>query len=153
MAPLAQATRLKTLSNSSASLGRHESVHEGACHSGAINLPEKRVPWASKPLATKASGCALRHSASQTTAGSCREHRLSRHKRPAPRVWNGAGTIPTRTALAKTLGAWGLFMKTLGWAAIVYSVHDAYTLTALLLLIAGEIALSLLAEKPRPRRS
>jgi hypothetical protein len=30
-------------------------------------------------------------------------------------------------------------MKTLGWAAIVYSVHDAYTFGALVLLIAGEI--------------
>jgi hypothetical protein len=30
-------------------------------------------------------------------------------------------------------------MKTLGWAAIVYSVHDAYTFGALVLLVAGEL--------------
>jgi hypothetical protein len=31
-------------------------------------------------------------------------------------------------------------MKTIGWAAIVYSVHDAYTFGALVLLVAGELA-------------
>jgi hypothetical protein len=31
-------------------------------------------------------------------------------------------------------------MKTIGWAAIVYSVHDPYTFGALVLLVAGELA-------------
>jgi hypothetical protein len=40
-------------------------------------------------------------------------------------------------------------MKTLGWAAIVYSVHDAYTFGALVLLIAGELAITRLAKRKR----
>jgi hypothetical protein len=40
-------------------------------------------------------------------------------------------------------------MKTLGWAAIVYSVHDAYTFGALVLLIAGELAVTRLAKRKR----
>ena len=40
-------------------------------------------------------------------------------------------------------------MKTLGWAAIVYSVHDAYTFGALVLLIAGELAVTRLAKPKR----
>jgi hypothetical protein len=31
-------------------------------------------------------------------------------------------------------------MKTIGWAAIIFTVRDAYTFGALVLLIAGEIA-------------
>lgn len=31
-------------------------------------------------------------------------------------------------------------MKTIGWAAIIYTVHDAYTFGALVLLVAGELA-------------
>jgi hypothetical protein len=42
-------------------------------------------------------------------------------------------------------------MKTLGWAAIVYSVHDAYTFGALVLLIAGEIAVTFVS-RHRPQR-
>ena len=38
-------------------------------------------------------------------------------------------------------------MKTIGWAAIVYSVHDAYTFGALCLLIAGEIAVSYVSRR------
>lgn len=38
-------------------------------------------------------------------------------------------------------------MKTIGWAAIVYSVHDAYTFGALVLLIAGEIAVSYVSRR------
>jgi hypothetical protein len=40
-------------------------------------------------------------------------------------------------------------MKTLGWAAIVYSVHDAYTFGALVLLVAGELAVTQLAKRKR----
>jgi hypothetical protein len=40
-------------------------------------------------------------------------------------------------------------MKTLGWAAIVYSVHDAYTFGALVLLIAGELAVARLTKSKR----
>jgi hypothetical protein len=43
-------------------------------------------------------------------------------------------------------------MKTLGWAAIVYSVHDAYTFGALVLLIAGEIAVTFVS-RHRPQRA
>jgi hypothetical protein len=38
-------------------------------------------------------------------------------------------------------------MKTIGWAAIVYSVHDAYTFGALIVLIAGELAVAQLAKR------
>lgn len=31
-------------------------------------------------------------------------------------------------------------MKTIGWAAIIYTVHVAYTFGALVLLVAGELA-------------
>jgi hypothetical protein len=31
-------------------------------------------------------------------------------------------------------------MKTIGWAAINYTIHDAYTFGALVLLVAGEFA-------------
>ena len=31
-------------------------------------------------------------------------------------------------------------MKTIGWAAIICTVHDAYTFGALVLLVAGELA-------------
>jgi hypothetical protein len=44
-------------------------------------------------------------------------------------------------------------MKTIGWAAIVYSVHDAYTFGALVLLIAGEIAASYLSRRKPARIS
>jgi hypothetical protein len=42
-------------------------------------------------------------------------------------------------------------MKTLGWAAIVYSVHDVYTFGALVLLIAGEITVTFVS-RHRPQR-
>jgi hypothetical protein len=52
-----------------------------------------------------------------------------------------ARMIPTRlVALAKALARGDCPMKTIGWAAIVYSVHDAYTFGALVLLVAGELA-------------
>jgi hypothetical protein len=40
-------------------------------------------------------------------------------------------------------------MKTIGWAAIIYSVHDFWTLSALALLIVGEFGLARLL---RPRK-
>jgi hypothetical protein len=40
-------------------------------------------------------------------------------------------------------------MKTLGWAAIVYSVHDVYTFGALVVLIAGELAITQLSKRKR----
>jgi hypothetical protein len=43
-------------------------------------------------------------------------------------------------------------MKTIGWAAIVYSVHDAYTFGALVLLIAGEIALTHVSRRRSPQK-
>lgn len=43
-------------------------------------------------------------------------------------------------------------MKTIGWAAIVYSVHDTYTFGALVVLIVGELAVTQLAKKKRPGR-
>jgi hypothetical protein len=44
-------------------------------------------------------------------------------------------------------------MKTLGWAAIVYSVHDAYTFGALVLLIAGETAVTFVLRHSPLRRT
>jgi hypothetical protein len=41
-------------------------------------------------------------------------------------------------------------MKTIGWAAIIYSVHDFWTLSALALLIVGEFGLARLL---RPRKN
>jgi hypothetical protein len=42
-------------------------------------------------------------------------------------------------------------MKTIGWAAVIFTVHDAYTFGALVLLIAGEIACSRLSKiRPPP---
>ncbi|SFN38036.1 hypothetical protein SAMN05216573_11268 [Bradyrhizobium sp. Rc3b] len=38
-------------------------------------------------------------------------------------------------------------MKTIGWAAIIYNIHDAYTFGAVVLLIAGEIALACLSRR------
>jgi hypothetical protein len=43
-------------------------------------------------------------------------------------------------------------MKTLGWAAIVYSVHDAYTFAALVLLIAGELSAAYVSRRKSPSR-
>ena len=43
-------------------------------------------------------------------------------------------------------------MKTIGWAAIVYSVHDTYTFGALVLLIVGELVVTQLAKKRGPGR-
>ncbi|WP_275949203.1 hypothetical protein [Bradyrhizobium septentrionale] len=40
-------------------------------------------------------------------------------------------------------------MKTIGWAAIIYNIHDAYTFGALVLLIAGEIVLARLVRRRR----
>lgn len=31
-------------------------------------------------------------------------------------------------------------MKTIGWAAIIYTVHDVYSVGALVLLVVGELA-------------
>jgi hypothetical protein len=39
--------------------------------------------------------------------------------------------------------------ETLGWAAIVYSVHDVYTFGALVVLIAGELAITQLSKRKR----
>ncbi|QQO15187.1 hypothetical protein JJB99_03075 [Bradyrhizobium diazoefficiens] len=36
-------------------------------------------------------------------------------------------------------------MKTIGWAAIIYSIHDFWTLSALALLIGGELGLAWLS--------
>jgi hypothetical protein len=44
-------------------------------------------------------------------------------------------------------------MKTIGWAAIVYSVHDAYTFGALVLLIAGEIAVTFVSRRRSQQRT
>ena len=41
-------------------------------------------------------------------------------------------------------------MKTIGWAAIVYSVHDAYTFGALVVLIIGELASVYLSKRRNP---
>lgn len=43
-------------------------------------------------------------------------------------------------------------MKTIGWAAIIYSIHDFWTLSALALLIVGELVLAWLsnASKKNP---
>jgi len=38
-------------------------------------------------------------------------------------------------------------MKTIGWAAIIYTVHDAYTFGALVLLVAGELAAAYVSDK------
>jgi len=43
-------------------------------------------------------------------------------------------------------------MKTIGWAAIVYSIHDAYTFGALVVLIAGEIAVTYASKHRQPVR-
>lgn len=43
-------------------------------------------------------------------------------------------------------------MKTIGWAAIVYSVHDGYTFGALVLLIAGELAVTYVTRSTSRRR-
>ncbi|UQR64304.1 hypothetical protein LRP30_03000 [Bradyrhizobium sp. C-145] len=44
-------------------------------------------------------------------------------------------------------------MKTIGWAAIIFTVHDPYTFGALVLLIAGEIAASYLSRRKPARIS
>ena len=36
-------------------------------------------------------------------------------------------------------------MKTIGWAAIIYSIHDPLTFGALVALIAGELAVTQLS--------
>lgn len=38
-------------------------------------------------------------------------------------------------------------MKTIGWAAIIYTVHDAYTFGALVLLVVGELAAAYVSGK------
>lgn len=38
-------------------------------------------------------------------------------------------------------------MKTIGWAAIIYTVHDAYSFGALVLLVAGELAAACVSGK------
>jgi hypothetical protein len=38
-------------------------------------------------------------------------------------------------------------MKTIGWAAIIYSVHDFWTLSALALLIVGQLVLAPISKK------
>jgi hypothetical protein len=43
-------------------------------------------------------------------------------------------------------------MKTIGWAAIIYNVHDALTFGAVCLLIVGECIVAYMANrKPRSR--
>jgi hypothetical protein len=42
-------------------------------------------------------------------------------------------------------------MKTIGWAAIIYNVHDALTFCAVLLLIVGECTATYIANY-QPRR-
>lgn len=43
-------------------------------------------------------------------------------------------------------------MKTIGWAAIIYNVHDALTFGAVLLLIIGECTAAYIANlKPKRR--
>jgi hypothetical protein len=43
-------------------------------------------------------------------------------------------------------------MKTIGWAAIIYNVHDALTFGAVCLLIVGECTVTYIANrKPRSR--
>ncbi len=43
-------------------------------------------------------------------------------------------------------------MKTIGWAAVIYTIHDAYTFGALVLLVAGEIAAAHVAGRRRKYR-
>ncbi len=43
-------------------------------------------------------------------------------------------------------------MRVFGWAAVIYAVHDEYTLAALLLLLAGEFALSNVHRKSGGKR-
>ena len=42
-------------------------------------------------------------------------------------------------------------MKTLGWAAIILNVHDALTLSAVVLLVVGECTATYLSNR-KPRR-
>jgi hypothetical protein len=42
-------------------------------------------------------------------------------------------------------------MKTIGWAAIIYNVHDALTFCVVLLLIVGECTATYIA-KQKPKR-
>jgi hypothetical protein len=42
-------------------------------------------------------------------------------------------------------------MKTLGWAAIIYNVHDALTFFAVFMLIVGECTAAYIANR-KPRR-
>jgi hypothetical protein len=43
-------------------------------------------------------------------------------------------------------------MKTIGWAAIIYNVHDVLTFGAVLLLIIGECAVAYIANRKPKRR-
>jgi hypothetical protein len=40
-------------------------------------------------------------------------------------------------------------MKTIGWAAIIYNIHDPLTFGALVVLIAGELAVTHLSKRRR----
>jgi len=42
-------------------------------------------------------------------------------------------------------------MKTIGWAAIIYNVHDALTFSAVFLLIIGECTVTYIVNR-KPRR-
>ena len=42
-------------------------------------------------------------------------------------------------------------MKTIGWAAIIYNVHDALTFSAVLMLIVGECTAAYITSR-KPRR-
>ena len=43
-------------------------------------------------------------------------------------------------------------MKTIGWAAVIYNVHDALTFCAVLLLIVGECTATYIAHQKPKRR-
>jgi hypothetical protein len=61
------------------------------------------------------------------------------------------GMIPTNS-LRSCVARGVIPMKTLGWAAIIYNVHDALTFSAVLMLIVGECTVTYIANrKPRGR--
>jgi len=60
--------------------------------------------------------------------------------------------IPTRNRLGACAEARGdCPLKTLGWAAIIYNVHDALTFFAVFMLIVGECTAAYIANR-KPRR-
>jgi hypothetical protein len=40
-------------------------------------------------------------------------------------------------------------MKTIGWAAIIYSIHDPLSFAALVILVAGELAAAHISKRRR----